>query len=534
MDLTGADQDHHRLSRALAALVLTERAALPESTAARSVTDHTLDGGIDGVAYAAERATLVLVQSKWTGGTSGIEQGEILKFVHGVEQLVNNRWTDFDGPIKDRRAEIEDILFQPGTKLELVVVTTGSPQLAEPQIGVLNDFSSQMNDATEIASWLYLNQERVYAIVASAGQAQVDLSVNLRNWGSYQEAGCVAYYGTAAAQEVVKWYQDHHDLLFSRNIRGTLAETDVNEGIMATAREDPARFWFFNNGVTVIAESFEQAPHVNQKSGNFSFTRASVVNGAQTVSALAQAAIQQPALLESADVFVRFVTLDDPDGDFARLVTRRTNTQNRVGGREFVALDREQERLRLEFAVSGLRYAYRSGESVADPSKGCDLTEATVALACAFGVNEAVLAKREISRLWEDTSKPPYKALFNPSTSGSYVWLTVELMRWVDRALEDDRTKYDGRDRLIVVHGNRLALWAVLTHLNVKGAETADAFVLPFNQEAVRKLTRQTTAHLVELVNLNYPDSYPQPLFKNQTKCRDLGDELLKRLAASD
>ena len=94
----------------------------------------------------------------------------------------------------------------------------------------------------------------------------------------------MAYYRTASAQEVVKWYQDHGELLFSRNIRGALVGTDVNDGIITTAREDPSRFWFFNNGVTVIAESFEQAPYVNQKSGNFNFRRANVINGAQTVS----------------------------------------------------------------------------------------------------------------------------------------------------------------------------------------------------------------------------------------------------------
>ena len=64
----------------------------------------------------------------------------------------------------------------------------------------------------------------------------------------------------------------------------------------------------------------------------------------------------------------------------------------------------------MEFAVSGLRYAYRSGEEVSDPSKGCDLTDATIALACAYGINETVLAKREISRMWEDTSRTPYLA----------------------------------------------------------------------------------------------------------------------------
>ncbi|MDQ0602286.1 hypothetical protein QF037_006631 [Streptomyces canus] len=531
VDIDGAKQEHHQLSRAVAALSISERTGLSDNTSGKSVTDHALDGGIDGIAYAADRATLVLVQSKWTGvANTGIEQGDVLKFIQGVRQLINNDWHSFGGPIRDRRAEIEDILFQPGTRLELVVSTTGTSELAEHQKKALDEFCAQMNDATEIASWVYLNQERLYSSVAASRNAQIDLSVNLRNWGIYQEAGCIAYYGTASAQEVVKWYQEHGDLLFSRNIRGALVGTDINEAIMSTARTDSSRFWFFSNGITVISESFQQAPHVNQKSGNFSFRRASVVNGAQTVSSLTKAAATNPELLESADVFVRFVTLEDPDGEFARLVTRRTNTQNRVGGREFVALDPEQERLRMEFAVSGLRYAYRSGESVTDPAKGCDLTDATIALSCAYGVTEAVLAKREISRLWEDTSRAPYKALFNPSVSGSRLWAAVELMRGVDRALEEQREARDGRDRLVVVHGNRLMLWAVMKHLKLQAVQGSHNFTSPFTEERIRQTTFRAAELLVSLVSRHYPEAYPQPLFKNQTKCRDLGTRLLQEL----
>ena len=516
----------------MAALALSERTGLPATTAAGSVTDHSLDGGIDGVAYAAERSTLVLVQSKWTAeANKGVAHGDVLKFIEGVTHLVNDDWSQFGGPIKDRAAEIEDILFQTGTKLELVLATTSTSGLAEPQKSALDNFCAQMNDSTEIASYIYLNQERLYASIASSRNSQIDLTVNLRNWGTYQESGYVAYYGTASAQEVVKWYQDHGDLLFSRNIRGALFDTEVNDGIMITAREDPARFWFFNNGITVIAESFEQAPYVNQKSGSFNFRRANVINGAQTVSSLTRAAASEPSLLESADVFVRFVTLEDPDGEFARLVTRRTNTQNRVGGREFVALDPEQERLRMEFAVSGLRYAYRSGESVSDPSKGCDLTEATIALACAHGINEAVLVKREISRLWENTTRAPYKALFNSDLTGSRVWVAVELMRWVDHALETEREKYGGRDRLIVVQGNRLILWAVMQHFRLSQAGNVDDFKVPFSRKKVSAIVSKFGANLIEIVYENYPEAYPQPLFKNQSKCRNLGANLLRRIA---
>lgn len=534
VDQAGASQEHHRLSRAIAALALSERTGLPPTTASASVTDHTKDGGIDGVAYAADRAALVFVQSKWTEtANTGISQSDVMKFVGGVRRVVNGDWSGFEGPIQGRHAEIEDILEQPGTKIEIVVVTSGTWDLADEPRRELDDFCTQMNDSTEIASYVYLNQERLYAMLTATRAAQIDLSVNLRNWGSYQEAGCVAYYGTASAQEIVKWYQDHGELLFSRNIRGALVGTDVNDGIITTAREDPSRFWFFNNGVTVIAESFEQAPYANQKSGNFNFRRANVINGAQTVSSLARASVESPSLLESADVFVRFVTLADPDGEFARLVTRRTNTQNRVGGREFVALDPQQERLRMEFAVSGLRYAYRSGEEVSDPSKGCDLTDATVALACAFGVNETVLAKREISRMWEDTARTPYLALFNPDVSGAYVWAAVELMRWVDQSLSAAREMYDGRERLIVVHGNRIILWAIMSHLKLNRASVSE-FRPPFSRERVDALTLLAAEGLNHVVLEEYPEAYPAPLFKNQSKCKVIGSKLLGYLSKED
>lgn len=442
-------------------------------------------------------------------------------------------WSGFSGPILARRSEIEDILFQPGTRVELVLATTSTADLATEQTEVLDKFCGKMNDASDLASYVYLNQSRLHQSVVSSAGSQIDLSVNLRNWGSYREAGCVAYYGTASAQEVVEWHRAYGDLLFSRNIRGALSGTEVNASIAETAGADPARFWFFNNGITVIAESFEQAPFVNQKSGNFTFSRASVVNGAQTVSSLAVAASSRPELIESADVFVRFVTVDDPDGDFARLVTRRTNTQNRVGGREFVALDPEQERIRMEFAASGLRYAYRSGESVSDTAKGCDLTEATIALVCAAGIDEAVLVKRELSRLWEDTAKRPYKKLFNSSVTATHVWTAVEVMRRVDAAIERRKPLVDGRDRSILVHGNRFVLWSVMDYFNVRDVKARSDFELPLDSGEIDKRANMSIDFISDVVNRKFPDAYPQPLFKNQTKCRELGPELAALLEAA-
>ena len=61
LDFSGADQDHHRLSRAVAAVAMADRSGLSAETVSKSVTDHTGDNGIDGVIYAADRSTIMFV-----------------------------------------------------------------------------------------------------------------------------------------------------------------------------------------------------------------------------------------------------------------------------------------------------------------------------------------------------------------------------------------------------------------------------------------------------------------------------------------
>ena len=98
-------------------------------------------------------------------------------------------------------------------------------------------------------------------------------------------------------------------------------------------------------------------------------------------------------------------------------------------------------------------------------------------------------------------------------------------MRWVDEALNKERDQFDGRERLIVVQGNRLILWAIMDYLNLNRLSVTD-FKLPFTEDKVAELVSIAAQRLIEIVLENYPDAYPQPLFKNQSKCELLGTNL--------
>src|SRR4249919_3077938 len=123
------------------------------------------------------------------------------------------------------------------------------------------------------------------------------------------------------------------------NIRHALGSTEVNNEIKVTAQNSPEKFWYFNNGITLIADEASKAPIsvASKSAGVFSFKGASVVNGAQTISSLARVA--EDAKLAEVRVPIRVILLKAAPVGFGGEVTRTNNLQNRIEPRDFVAQD---------------------------------------------------------------------------------------------------------------------------------------------------------------------------------------------------
>jgi hypothetical protein len=232
-------------------------------------------------------------------------------------------------------------------------------------------------------------------------------------------------------------------------------------------------------------------------------------------------------------VLTRFISLEQCPPDFTLAITKGTNTQNRIELRDFAALDSEQARLADELSIDQIDYAYKSGEQVTDRKNGFDLAEATVALACSHAdPNMAVQAKREISRLWENITRAPYKALFNPALSGRKLWRLVRLQRAIDDALRDipQKKELEGREAMVPVHGNRILAHLVYRRLDLKNLNNAEFDIEPIIK-TVGDPTMVVTLAACEVINNEYSDSYLASLFKNQTKCLSLVQEIIYRIS---
>lgn len=524
--VTSSDEQREKakLTRALAAFAIAELGNLDDLSAAQCVTDGPQDNGIDAVYYDAVEKNCLLVQAKWiSSGNGSVEVGDIHKFIQGINDVLEARFDQFNARMAPHKDKVFAALSDASARFTIVLAFTGEQALSADAMEPLQQLLNDMNSPSEVMSLKVLNQGELHKIVASGvGGESVDLEVMLHQWGMLQ-VPFLAYYGQVAVSDVATWGQFGSQLT-AKNLRQFRGLTEVNESIAKTLVGNPERFWYFNNGITIICESLRKKPlgGANNETGTFVCRGASVVNGAQTVGTISDVAKNHSTALAEARVLVRLVSLEGCPAGFGDDLTRAANTQNRIEKRDFAALDPNQKRLRTElFLERQKEYVYQTGEHSPLADAGCTLDEAAVGLACSMqDVVYAVQAKREVGMLYEDITKTPYTAIFNAGTTAASLWKAVTILRQVDTALRKEQGERSGKEQLISIHGNRFVLHVVFQRSASAGL--ADA---PENEEQQKKLqdlVAKVLAATIASVLQHFPAAYPANLFKNASKCRDL------------
>ncbi|PFZ26687.1 AIPR family protein [Bacillus wiedmannii] len=527
------EQESAFLTRALAAFSIKMLCDISAEEAGKCVTDGYGDNGIDALYYNQKEKVLYLVQTKWRqDGTGSVVSGDLQKYFLGIRDLIVPRYEKFNEKIQKRKVEIDSALRDANTKFMVVLAYTGQAELAANISEDVKTFLGEMNDSSEFVSFKSLKQANIYNMIAKGAQGEpINVEVALSNWGENEEP-YKAYYGQVAASDIAMWWEEHYPSLFSPNIRMFLGDTNVNDNIIRTLKDEPENFWYFNNGITALCSTIKKKPigGNTRAYGIFEIEDLKIVNGAQTAGAIAQATRNYPEQVGMANVSIRFIQLKDSPENFEREVTRNTNTQNKIEKRDFVSLDPEQERIKDELNLHNIAYVFKSGESIVDTQNSFDIVEATVARACNQPVIDlAVQAKREIGKLWDDIDKAPYKILFNSGVSSLELWKQVQILRLIEGELSKKEKELSGRERLYVVHGNRF-----ITHLvfqKTKDIEGSTDIMLNESQKGIIKgYTSDVLVDLISMAETEYPDSLLASLFKNLSKCKELASIYSKRI----
>ncbi|MEU6171026.1 AIPR family protein [Streptantibioticus parmotrematis] len=532
-----AQSDTIFLSRALAARAVQRFTGCTPDVAAAAVTDGFHDHAIDALAIDTENRRIVIVQSKLdNSGDAGLSQADALKVRNGCSDLFNMRFDRFSSRLQARRSEITEALSDASVTFIIVVATTGRSTLPAEAQQVFNDFLQEVNENDPVVSLEVLGLREFHSmVVEGTAGPRIELNVPIEQWGKV-DLPYQAYYGLVQAAEIASWFEQHGDRLFSQNLRKSLGNTEVNEGLTHTLLTQGENFWYFNNGITALCDSIKKTPRGGSTHayGDFAIEGMSVVNGAQTVASIHRAAKKEEKSLEEARVWVRFISLEGCPPDFATAVTRATNTQNSVENRDFVALDQQQERIRRDMLLSlQKQYSVKRGENAPAESDGCTVEDAIVALSCAHNnPYYTVLTKSAVGRLSENTERAPYTNLFNKGTSAHRVWRCVQVMRAVEADLAVRRKVLTDREFAVATHGNRVILQLVFNQLRL---DKVNDVHYDWSKEITRldKVTSVTLKHLTEVIETTYSNNYLAPLFKNTAKCRDLVSQVEAKLRSA-
>lgn len=154
---------------------------------------------------------------------------------------------------------------------------------------------------------------------------------------------CDRYYSTAQGRNI----------LFGQNLRESLAKkSKTSKEMKDTIDTEPGRFWHYNNGITIIAETIDLKKDEECGKDVIQLTNFSIINGAQTTSTLreyyseAKQRYDDAALEKLKQVYVlaRLMEITD-DRKFGNKIAVYNNSQNAISSRDMVANNTEQNAL---------------------------------------------------------------------------------------------------------------------------------------------------------------------------------------------
>lgn len=533
IDLSDAPNDEERqnkyYTRAIAALAVVMRCGIDFDTAAKTITDGYHDIGIDAVYNDSVQKKLILVQSKWRkDGNGSISQEEANTFIAGIKRAIN---LDFDGcneKLSAKQPEITAAIRDMDYQIEMIFCHTGSQNMNDYALRPINELLEKVNedDATELLVFVESKLQDIYDYLANGQNGDNILldDVLLNNWGTI-DAPYKAYYGTIPVAAIGEWFKQYGNRLFAKNIRYYKGSTEVNQGIKEVLKNEPDKFFYYNNGIKVLCKKITKkaAYSTDRNTGLFALEGVSLVNGAQTTGTIGALYAESPELLSSACVYIQIIDLGEANEEQAMQITKLSNTQNKIESKDFASLDPNQERLRMELSLGGIQYLYKAGAKVDLPERQISLDEAIVAQACSLDdLTITALAKRNVGALTENIEKAPYKLLFNDSTNSFSLHNNVQTLRAVDHCISKNETTVTGRKRLVLVHGNRYLLHIILGRIQQTEGFTTRYIDATETATMVSDIFTEVWENVYNSMEKHFADSYPAHIFKNVGRLRTL------------
>lgn len=540
------------LSKAIAAFVLHEEAGASLDDAVAASIDGGFDHGIDSVFIAADQ-TIWLVQSKYKdAGVGEPDLGDVAKFRDGVTDLLHGRWARFNQTLQRRQGVLTSALNAGICRIRVLLVYTGTA-ISDDRRDIFGDLERAFNGASP--GFLRCSAYGLTTLhdlhLDGRSVERIEESIELLDYG-HAQTPYKAFYGRMAAKRLAELWRDHQDHLVEKNIRRFKGSTSVNTGLSDTLKNESDHFFYFNNGVTFLCDTIqEQHPRdSNRQVGQFRVRGMSIINGAQTVGAIARESMEHYDA-HPTEVMATFVCLENAPDDFGDRVTQSRNRQNAVDLEDFAALDERQNIWHHTLKMANIEYQIKGGVNDEPPSANCfSIREAAPMLACTVTANDwpefIVAAKTDKKRLFgreglvaaTDPLSSSYGTLFPDSLTARQIWRVVQIGRAVQEKIRDRASAEADPANLplgtlpareILRNSGWLILHVIFIRTLLQIGPTLS--LTPDELALLSVETDQVALRIVEVTQAIQWNKQARSVFENRADCRNVKQRLMAALA---
>lgn len=148
------------------------------------------------------------------------------------------------------------------------------------------------------------------------------------------------------------------------NVRGFILRSKFNDNIIKSLTEEPQRFFYYNNGITIIAKDIKSKELRIGGKWHFSISDFQVVNGGQTLRSIHKFNQNEETnivnKLSKAHILVRFLRISDEN--LRNKIGEYTNSQNAISISDLRSLRSEQIQLEEFLETHEIQYFRKKGD----------------------------------------------------------------------------------------------------------------------------------------------------------------------------
>ncbi|HMO78150.1 MAG TPA: AIPR family protein [Candidatus Paceibacterota bacterium] len=230
--------------------------------------------------------------------------------------------------------------------------------------------------------------------------------------------------------------------LFNRNIRTFLKKKELSEGIVETLSKEPNNFYYYHNGITLVAKSITlDSPF------GFTVKDPQVINGAQTINSISAAFADskiRSSDIKDAHVLCKIYVAND---DETEKICETSNTQVKVDNSDLRSNDEVQMILELlinNFPKTSFEYARKKPYKVKDRKNDLITLPEFTQWVYSVVFEKPASAKNDKRLLFDATKKGLYRKIYingNGISDDSTIKRICEIGVFVRRMIKEETDK---------------------------------------------------------------------------------------------